>query len=100
MNSEHVTHLCADYALGKPIQIDTDREGVLNMNYILTTDKDTFFIKSIRDKKKKHIAYVAEVEEFMQSHEVPAICMLSTQLGKKFVSYENDVYTVYPFINS
>lgn len=100
MNKEQLFQLCADYVLGTPGKVDANQEGVLNMNYVLTTDKGKFFIKSVRDKKKSHIPYIAEVEEFMQSCEIPAIGMLSARLDRKFVTYGTDVYTVYPFIDS
>lgn len=100
MNEDHLTQLCADYKLGTPVDIDTDHEGVLNLNYILTTSTGRFFVKSVRDKKRSSLPYIAEVEEFMQSSGIPAICMLSTPGGKKFVTYGSEVYTVYPFVNS
>lgn len=100
MDKEHLFQLCADYELGIPVKVDANQEGVLNMNYVLATEKGKFFIKSVRDKKKSHIPYIADVEEFMQSCGIPAIGMLSTRLDRKFVTYGTDVYTVYPFIDS
>lgn len=100
MNEEHLIQLCAEYGLGTPGTVNTNQEGVLNMNYVLTTDKGMFFIKSVRDKKRSHIPYIAEVEAFMQSHGIPAIGMLSTSEGNRFVTYDTEVYTVYPFLDS
>lgn len=100
MNKEQLTRLCVDYGLGTPARVEANEEGVLNSSYVLTTDKGTFFVKSVRDKKKAHVLYIAEVERFMRSCGIPAVGMLSTKLDKKFVTYGTDLYTVYPFVDS
>jgi Ser/Thr protein kinase RdoA (MazF antagonist) len=100
MNQEHLVQLCRDFNLGAAISLDENTEGVLNRNYLLITNQGKYFIKSIREKRRSHLPYIAEVEEFMHSHGIPAVCMLSTVDGPKFVEYGPDIYTVYPFLES
>jgi homoserine kinase type II len=100
MNAEHLALLCVDFSLGEVIAIKGDLEGVLNKNYFLTTDTGKYFIKSIRQKRRAHIPYIAQVEEFMRSRGIPAVCMLHSRSGKKFVEYGAEIYTVYPFIEN
>ena len=100
MNHEHLEQLCKDFNLGTGISFEENQEGVLNRNYLLTTDQGKYFIKSIREKRRSHLPYIAEVEEFMHAHGIPAVCMLSSVDGQKFVEYGPDIYTVYPFLES
>ncbi len=100
MNNEHLIQLCVDFDLGTPIQIDTNREGVSNTSHNLTTDKGKFFVKMVREKKKKYIHYIAEAEAFMRSRDIPAVGMLATKRGETFVTYDANMYTMYPFIES
>ncbi len=100
MNPEHLVQFCIDFDLGNPVSIEENHEGVLNRNYVLKTDKDSFFIKSVREKKKNGIPYIAAVEEFMASKGIPAICMLKSKDGSVYAEYDTDVYSGYPFIVS
>jgi Ser/Thr protein kinase RdoA (MazF antagonist) len=100
MNEEHLERLCKEYDIGAVLSLEENQEGVLNRNYLLTTSQGKYFIKSIREKRRSHLPYIAEVEVFMHERGVPAVCMLSTIDGKKFVEYDSDIYTVYPFLES
>ena len=100
MNPEHVHTLCQDFDLGTSTNLEESHEGVLNKNYILTTQKGKYFVKSIREKRRTHLPYIAEVEEFMYGKGIPAVCMMSNVQGEKFVEYASDTYTVYPYIES
>jgi Ser/Thr protein kinase RdoA (MazF antagonist) len=100
MNPIHQAKICLDFELGTPISIEENHEGVLNKNYVLTTDMGTYFIKSVREKRKLEIPYIAGVEEYMRAQGIPAVCMLKNAHGDTYVQYDSDVYTVYPFLQS
>lgn len=100
MNPSHLERLCREFSLGIAIRIDENHEGVLNRNYVLTTDKGKYFIKSVRDQRKSDIPYIAAVEELMHIRGVPAVCMRTSSDDKKYVEYDSHVYTVYDFLES
>ena len=100
MNFNHLERLCREFGLGIVIKIDENHEGVLNRNYVLTTDKGKYFIKSVRDQRKSDIPYIAAVEELMHTRGIPAVCMRTFSDDKKYVEYDSHVYTVYDFLES
>ncbi len=100
MNPRHLERLVSDFDLGKLVAISIDQEGLFNRNFFLVTSSGKYFIKAFRKEIKKHIVHIAGVEEFMRSHGVPAICMMTAVNGNKHVSYGSEVYAVYPFVES
>ena len=100
MNPLHLTQLLDAFNLGAARSVVADTTGVLNTNYFLTTDRGLFFIKSVREKMKGNIAYIAAVETFMKERGIAAVCMQKTTVGEHFIELEGHVYTVYPFIDS
>lgn len=100
MNSSHTLSLCNDFNLGNYIDVVIDTEGALNKNYFLTTDTGKYFVKSIREKRKDSVNYISQVEQFFYSNNIPAICMIKDIEGNVYKQYDDDIYTVYPFIDS
>lgn len=100
MDERHLTKLCRDFNLGASLVVEENHEGVLNRNYVVTTDTGKYFIKSIREKRRPSLPYIAEVEEFFYKKGIPAIRMLVSNNGNKFEEYESETYTVYPFVES
>ncbi len=100
MDRDHLAHLCADFKIGIPLAIEENQEGVLNRNYVLTTDTGKYFIKLIREKRRTEIQYIAVVETFMRDRGIPAVCMLTTTEGQKSVTCGSEMYTLYPFLES
>lgn len=90
--------ICSEYVIGDFISIEKIQEGVLNDNYLLITTQGKYFIKSVREKAKAKLASIFEVETLMKSRNIPAITMLQTKTGDIFLTDENSVYTLYPFI--
>ena len=100
MNPNHLAKLESDFHFGKIVSIVEITEGVLNKNYILETDIGKFFIKRIREKAVGILPATVLVEELMRERGIPAICMLSSKTGEKFVVYDGTAYSVYSFIES
>lgn len=100
INPEHLERLCRDFGVGVNPITEENSEGVLNKNYLLTTDQGRYFIKSVREKRKSSVPYIAAVEEFFFRRGIPAVCMRRTQDGSAFAEYDSSVYTVYPFLES
>lgn len=100
MNPAHLEQLCKDFNLGTNPIAEENHEGVLNKNYLLTSDTGRYFVKSIREKRRPSLPYIAEVEEFFYAKGIPAVRMLVSNSGKKFETYDSETYTVYPFIES
>lgn len=100
MNPEHLQRICADYELGVPLEVADVAEGTVNKNYIIQTDEGKSFIKLVWDRSWKFLPYTAAVEELMYKRGVPAVCMLESRSGTKYVEYGEDAYCVYPFIES
>lgn len=100
MNLDHLEYLCKDFNLGSNPVAEENHEGVLNKNYLVTTDEGKFFVKSIREKRRPSLPYIAEVEEFFYGKGIPAIRMLVSNNGNKVEEYDSETYTVYPFIES
>lgn len=98
MEPDHLARICEAFALGTPITIEEDHEGVLNRNFDLVTDTGRYFIKSVRDRRRDAIPVIAASEQFMAESGVPAVCMLRTTSGELFLPHEAEVYTVYPYI--
>jgi Ser/Thr protein kinase RdoA (MazF antagonist) len=98
MDPDRLAALCAEFALGVPVSLEEDHEGVLNRNYRLVTDTGHYFIKAVRDRRKDSIPIIAAAETFMSSGGIPAVCMLRTKKGELFLRDESEVYTVYPHI--
>lgn len=100
MDTTHLQNLCREYSLGEVFSITDVTEGILNKNYILETSSGKFFIKLVREKSRALLPYTAAAEELMRERGIPAICMLVSKGGEKFVSYGKATYSVYPFIES
>lgn len=100
MNQAHLAQLSEDFDLGPNPIAEENHEGVLNRNYVVTTDTGTYFVKSIREKRKSSLPYIAETEEFFFQKGIPVIRMLLSRNGRKFETYDSETYTVYPFIES
>ncbi len=100
ISSDHISKICAEYGIGESVNLEKALEGVLNHNYIIETSKGKYFIKSVREKKKKHLQYIYNVEAFMGSMGISAVIMLKTQDGKIFIELDGEVYTLYKYIES
>ena len=99
-NLTHFKKVCADFSLGEVGSVIELDEGVLNKNFLLTTSKGKYFIKSVREKRKAEIPYIYGVETFMARNGIPAIPMLRNTSGSLWTQCESDTYTVYPFLES
>lgn len=100
MNRIHLEQLCKEFRLGENPRAEELQEGTLNRNYLLTTDTGRYFVKSVRERRKADVPYIAAVEMFMHEKGIPAVCMLRNESGKPSVEYDDQVYTLYPFIES
>lgn len=100
MDKEHLELLCRDFNLGSNPVAEENHEGVLNKNYLITTETGKYFVKSIREKRRPSLPYIAEVEKFFYEKGIPAIRMLVSNNGNKVEEYDSETYTVYPFIES
>ncbi len=100
MNSEHLNRLCADFKLETIESVTEVTEGILNKNYILQTNRGKYFIKEVRAKSKEMLPVTAQIEELMVERGIPAVCMLASVAGRKFVEYDGTAYSLYPFIES
>ena len=100
MNHEHLKALCEDFSLGHPSELAEIDEGVLNQNFLLITSSGKYFIKSVREKRKQALPYIAEVETFMYGRGIPAVQMMKNTQGEVWSAFGSYVYTVYPFIES
>lgn len=100
MDPVHLETLCSTFDIGAPSEVRENHEGVLNRNFFLTTDRGRYFIKSLREKRKGDVSYIAVAETLMRSRGIPAICMLPTVSGSTYLEMDSFVYTVYPFIES
>lgn len=99
-NLEHFKRICTDFSLGEMNSVIEIDEGVLNKNFLLTSSRGKYFVKSVREKRTAQIPYIHEVETYMSEHGIPAIVMLPDRLGNVWVKYGSDTYTVYPFPES
>jgi len=100
MNERHLGALSRDFNLGPNPVAEENHEGVLNKNYLVTTDTGKYFVKSVREKRRPSLPYIGEVEEFFYQKGIPAIRMLVSNNGNKVEEYDSETYTVYPFIES
>jgi Ser/Thr protein kinase RdoA (MazF antagonist) len=100
MNPEHLRKLSADFNLGSIDSVTEVTEGILNKNYILTTSNGKYFIKEVREKSKDLLPATALVEDFMRERGIPAICMIPSAAGHKFVMYDSNAYSLYSFLES
>lgn len=100
MKLEHLRRLCEDFNLGTGPVVEENHEGVLNRNYVVTTDTGKYFVKSIREKRRPSLPYIAEIEEFFYGNGIPAIRMLVSTNGNKIEEYDSETYAVYPFVES
>ena len=98
MNEVHLEELCKAFGLGTPVSWEENHEGVLNKNYSLVTTSGAYFIKSVREKRRDSIAYIAAAETFMADGGIPAVRMLKTVDGAEYFEYEDELYTLYPYI--
>lgn len=98
MDASHQRRICEDFQLGTPLSLEENHEGVVNRNFVLTTDAGTYFVKSLREKLE--VPYIAAVEAHMHATGIPAVCMLESARGDTHVQYDGEVYTVYPFVPS
>lgn len=92
--------IAKEYDLGEVVSFEENNEGVLNKNYNLNTSKGKYFVKGFRDKAKSKIEYIAEVEKIMHENDIPAVGMLRTKFGDNYLCVDNDLFVVYPFIDS
>ena len=100
MNEAHLQKLATDYGFGEVLSVQEITEGILNRNYILETMTGKYFIKQVRDKSKDVLPYTAAIEEFMSERGIPAVRMLISKAGEKFVEYDSVAYSAYPFFES
>lgn len=102
MKNETVTlqHACDSFNLGTFVKSEIIDEGVLNLNYKLHTDQGAYFVKVIRAKKQDSILLINKIESFMKEQSIPAIAMLMSKGNTPFAVIENQLFTVYPFIES
>jgi len=100
MDPTHLNELCEAFDLGKPTSCIENTEGVLNRNYDLVTDRGSYFIKSVREKRRDSIKYIAAVETFMAEGAIPAIQLLKTKSGSEYFEYGTELYTVYPYLDN
>ncbi len=100
MSPEHLKKLVTDFSLGDVQSISEVTEGILNKNYILSTSSGKYFIKEVREKSKDILPATALVEELMSERDIPAVCMIPSNMGEKFVVYDSNAYSLYPFLES
>jgi Ser/Thr protein kinase RdoA (MazF antagonist) len=100
MNPEHLRKLSVVFNLGSIDSVTEVTEGILNKNYILTTSNGKYFIKEVREKSKDILPATALVEELMRERGIPAVCMIPSNTGGKFVVYDTSAYSLYPFLES
>lgn len=86
MRVELLEKVCEAWNLGSYVKITPVDIGVLNKNYVLTTTKGIFFIKSVRGKKQSSVPKIHEVEHYMRTQNIPSICMLQNKYGKTYSS--------------
>lgn len=98
--SDKIQKICSEYGIGNYISTEKATGGLLNDNYILTTNTGKYFIKSVREGAKNKLKIIYEAETLMKSRGIPAISMLITKSGGIFVSDDTEVYTLYLFIES
>lgn len=97
---QDVQKICSEYGIGDYCSIEKVLEGVLNDNYILVTSKGKYFIKSVREKIRDRLDVIYDIESLMKSGGIPAITMLTTKDGRRFILSDKYVYTLYPFIEN
>jgi Ser/Thr protein kinase RdoA (MazF antagonist) len=100
ISPDDIKNICDQYNLGMVISIDAVTEGVLNDNYIITTDVGKYFIKSVREKARNKLAEICDVENFMKSHGIPAITMLKTKSGEICITGKSELFTLYDYVES
>lgn len=98
MDPFHLEQLCREFELGSVQSIEEDTQGALNRNFLLATSTGSYFIKSVRERRKSHIPHIAETETFFQGKGIPAVCMLRNASGALSMETGGDVYTVYPYV--
>ncbi len=98
MTPAHFAQLCSDFNLGEPLGSQVNTVGNLNANFVIKTNQGRFFVKSIREKRKLQVPYIAAVERFMEEKGIPAIGMLRTENGTESATYDEATYTVYPYL--
>lgn len=97
---DKIQKICSEYGTGEHVSLDKIDQGVLNDNYLLETSTGKYFIKSVRQKARDSLQMIYGVESFMKLNGIPAVAMLKTKSGDIFLVDEDQVYTVYPFVES
>ena len=93
-----VEHIAQTYQIS-PIQaITLVTAGFLSKNYRLETASATYFLKQYRYTKRQFVSAVHEAKFFFATAQVPVILPLMDQQGATFFTYEDNYYSLFPFI--
>ncbi|MEK7641421.1 MAG: phosphotransferase [Patescibacteria group bacterium] len=100
ISPDDIKRVCEQYGLGTYTSIDVVAEGVLNENYIITTDSGRYFVKSVREKSRTKIPEIYGIESWMKLKGIPAIAMRTTLQGEICVAGDHELYTLYEYVES
>ncbi len=99
-DNEIFENICSEYNIGKLVRFEKIAEGLLNGNYKITTENGNYFCKCVREKKIESVDTIYKVEKYMNESGVPAVTMLVTNKGTHLAQINDQIFTLYKFIES